>query len=211
MFTGLVMELGEISSLERKNESGRLSVRGHLAAKDAAPGDSIAINGVCLTVVTIDTDILSFDVSYETLRSTNLGSLKRGDKVNLEHSLRPDSKMGGHFVTGHVEAGGKIRSRRSAGNAVRIEIEAPEGVLKYLVNKGSVAVDGISLTVVEVLRDAFSIVIIPHTAALTTIGFKKAGDTVNLEPDILAKYVERFLSGGRDSSLLSTLKQSGFM
>jgi riboflavin synthase len=213
MFTGLIIELGEVVALEKRNDSARLSVKGGEVARDAALGDSIATNGVCLTVVSIEKEVLSFDVSYETLRSTNLDDLRRGDKVNLEPSLRPSSKMGGHFVTGHIDGIGKLRSRTPAGNALRIEIEAPQSVLKYLVGKGSVAVDGISLTVVDVLKDAFSIVIIPHTAKMTTIGFKNTGATVNLEPDILAKYVAKFLQvdGDKDSSLLSALKQSGFV
>ncbi|MDA8338502.1 MAG: riboflavin synthase [Nitrospiraceae bacterium] len=220
MFTGLIIEFGEIVSLEKKTESARLSLRANEVVKDAALGDSIAINGVCLTAVNIEKDILYFDVSFETLRSTNLGNLKRGDRVNLEPSLRPNSKIGGHFVTGHVEDIGKIRSKTPLGNAVRIEIETQDNVLRYLVEKGSVAVDGISLTVVDVLKDAFSVVIIPHTAKLTTIGFKNVGDTVNLEPDILGKYVAKFLAGSqqsavssqnKDKELLSALKQSGFI
>ncbi|HMK60447.1 MAG TPA: riboflavin synthase [Dissulfurispiraceae bacterium] len=193
MFTGLIVELGEVASIERRSQNARLSVKGREIFKDAMTGDSIAVNGVCLTVTKIGKDTVYFDVSGETLRSTNLGELRGGDKVNLEPSLKPSSKMGGHFVTGHIDAIGKIRSRRMEGNAEKIEIEASASVLHYLVKKGSVAVDGISLTVVDVLENAFSLVIIPHTASLTTIGFKKIGDTVNLEPDILAKYVAKFL------------------
>ena len=219
MFTGIIIELGEIVSLDKRGESARLSLKGREVTKDAVLGDSIAVNGVCLTVVDIDRDTVSFDVSYETLKSTDLGGLKRGDRVNLEPSLRPASKLGGHFVTGHVESVGKIRSKRQEGNAVRIEIAAPDNVLRYLVEKGSVAIDGISLTVVDVLKDAFTIVIIPHTSKITTIGFKNTGDTVNLEPDILAKYVARFLSVSgpgktseeKDSNLISALKNSGFV
>ncbi|MBA4349389.1 MAG: riboflavin synthase [Thermodesulfovibrio sp.] len=211
MFTGLIIELGEIVSLEKKSDNVKLYVKADEIIKDVAIGDSIAINGICLTVVTVEKDILSFDVSYETMKSTNLGHLKKGDRVNLEPSLRPTSKLGGHFVTGHVDGVGKIRSKTPAGNAVKFEIESPENVLRYLVEKGSIAIDGISLTVVNVLRDAFSVVIIPHTAKMTTMGFKKAGDTVNLEPDILAKYVAKFLQTDKDSSLLSALKQSGFI
>lgn len=220
MFTGLIIELAEVVSLEKKTESARLSLRANEVVKDAALGDSISVNGVCLTVVNMEKDRLSFDVSYETLKSTNLGNLKRGDRVNLEPSLRPNSKLGGHFITGHVEDVGKIRSKTPLGNALRIEIETPNNVLRYLVEKGSVAVDGISLTVVDVLKDAFNVVIIPHTAKLTTIGFKNVGDTVNLEPDILGKYVARFLessqlpvasSQNKDKELLSALKQSGFI
>jgi riboflavin synthase len=219
MFTGLIIELGEVAGLERRGQSARLAVKGRAILKDIAVGDSIAINGVCLTVTNIDRDIVSFDVSGETLLSTNLGGLKRGNKVNLEPSLRPDSKMGGHFVTGHVDGVGRIKSRRLEGNAERVEIEAPAEVLHYLVRKGSVTVDGISLTVVDVFKDAFSLVIIPHTASLTTIGFKKIGDTVNLEPDMLAKYVDKFLrkdapaGGAAESSaedpFLAKLKSAG--
>ena len=211
MFTGIIVELGEIASIEKGTGSARLSVAAGEIAPDAAIGDSIAVNGVCLTVTAADKNILFFDVSYETIKSTNLESLKKGDRVNLEPSLKPNSKMGGHFVTGHIEGSGKIRSKTVSGNAVRIEIEAPADILKYLVEKGSVAVDGVSLTVVDVFKDAFSIVIIPHTAKSTTLGVKGVGSTVNLEPDILAKYVAKFVRADSGSSLLSTLKQSGFI
>jgi riboflavin synthase len=213
MFTGLIIELGEIVSIERRSDSAKVFVKGIEVAKDASLGDSIAINGVCLTVVSIDKDTFSFDVSYETLRSTNIGALKRGDRVNLEPALMPHSKMGGHFVTGHVEGIGIIRAKTSVGNAIKIEIEVPANILMYLVEKGSVAVDGISLTVADVLKNAFSVVIIPHTAKLTTIGFKRIGDTVNLEPDILGKYVINFLQKNKDtdSSLISALKKSGYI
>lgn len=214
MFTGIIIELGEVVSLDKRTDNARLAVMGNAVMKDAAVGDSICVNGVCLTAVSIEGGAAAFDVSYETLRSTNLGALKTRDRVNLEPSLKPDSKLGGHFVTGHVEGVGRISKRTPAGNAVKIEIESPRDVLKYLVEKGSVAVDGISLTVVDVLKDGFSVVIIPHTARMTTVGFKNQGDTVNLEPDILAKYVAKFLSGAaqdRDSSLMSALKKSGFI
>jgi riboflavin synthase len=221
MFTGLIIELGEVAAISRRAQNAVLAIKGRKILKDILVGDSIAINGVCLTVTTVERDAVTFDVSGETLKGTNLGELNRGDKVNLEPSLRPNSKMGGHFVTGHADGVGRIRSRRLEGNAERIEIEAPANVLKYLVPKGSVTVDGISLTVVDVLNGSFSLVIIPHTAALTTIGFKKVGDTVNLEPDILAKYVAKFLhKDGRedtaeesssDARFLSKLKDSGFL
>lgn len=212
MFTGLIIELGEIDSIQKSGSSAKLSLSAKHVSLDAAIGDSIAVNGVCLTVVDIKGAILTFDVSYETLDSTNLGSLKRGDRVNLEPSLTPSSKLGGHFVTGHIEACGRIRSKSEKGNALRIEIEAPKEILKMLAPKGSIAVDGISLTVVDVLPDRFSIVIIPHTAKLTTIGFKTAGDTVNIETDILAKYVAKLINkDSGDSSLISSLKNSGFL
>lgn len=211
MFTGLIVELGEVVSLERKAENASLSIKCSEIVVDAKVGDSICVNGACLTVVDIKGNIISFDVSYETLKATNLGGLKKADRVNIEPSLRADSKLGGHFVTGHVDGVGRIRSKRITGNAIRIEIESPLEILKYLVDKGSVAVDGISLTIVEVLKDSFSVVIIPHTASLTTIGYKNTGDTVNLEADILGKYVAKFLNINSDSSLLSALKKSGYI
>jgi riboflavin synthase len=222
MFTGLIIELGEVRALDKLGLNAALAIKGQEIIRDIAIGDSISINGVCLTVTSVERDVARFDVSGETLRNTNLGELRRGSRVNLEPSLKPTSRLGGHFVTGHVEAAGKIRSRRLEGNSERIEIEAPESVLRYLVPRGSVAVDGISLTVIEVLKDAFSVVIIPHTASRTTLGFKKTGDTVNLEPDILAKYVARFLrndlpnanssdSSDVDERFISKLKDSGFI
>jgi len=211
MFTGLIVELGEVVSLERKAENASLSIKCSEIMVDAKVGDSICVNGACLTVVDIKGNIISFDVSYETLKATNLGGLKKADRVNIEPSLRADSKLGGHFVTGHVDGVGRIRSKKITGNAIRIEIESPLEILKYLVDKGSVAVDGISLTIVEVLKDSFSVVIIPHTASLTTIGYKNTGDTVNLEADILGKYVAKFLNINSDSSLLSALKKSGYI
>lgn len=218
MFTGIIVELGEAVSLNRKQAGASLAVAAAALAHDAALGDSIAINGVCLTVVSRQGNILSFDLSDETLRSTNLGQLKPGDRVNLEPSLRADGKLGGHFVTGHVDAVGKIRSKNLVGDAFEITIEAPEKIAGLLVEKGSIAVDGISLTVVDVSTDSFSVVIIPHTARLTTIGFKNAGAAVNLEADIIGKYVARFLNRKTDSgkmstdkSLMKALTESGYI
>ncbi len=218
MFTGIIIELGETASLSRKQAGASLAVAAAALSHDAAIGDSIAINGACLTVVSRQGNILSFDLSDETLRSSNLGQLKPGDRVNLEPSLRADGKLGGHFVTGHVDAVGKIRSKNLVGDAFEITIEAPEKVTGLLVEKGSIAVDGISLTVVDVSADSFSVVIIPHTARLTTIGFKNAGATVNLEADIIGKYVARFLDRKTDSgkmstdkSLMKVLAESGYI
>lgn len=211
MFTGLIVELGEIVSLEKKSGNAIIAVKCNTIFGDAAIGDSISINGVCLTATKISGNILSFDVSYETLKTTNLGELKKSDRVNIEPSLKPNSKMGGHFVTGHVDGIGRIRSKRVSGNVMRIEIEAPADILKFIVQKGSIAIDGISLTVVEIFDDSFSIVIIPHTASMTTISLKNQGETVNLEADILGKYVAKFLNINNDNSLLSALKKSGFV
>ncbi len=212
MFTGLILEMGEISSFKKRSGGAILSLKANEVASTAKKGDSISVNGVCLTVVSKNNNTLSFDLSEETLRCTNLGSLKTGDIVNLEPSLRPDSKIGGHFVTGHVDAAGRIRSKVNIGDMMKVEIEAPSNVINFLVEKGSVAVDGISLTIVDILKDGFTVVIIPHTAKLTTIGFKGPGDTVNIEVDILGKYVARFLNRdkNRDSRFMNTLMEEGY-
>jgi len=212
LFTGLILEMGEISSFKKRSGGAILSLKANEVASTAKKGDSISLNGVCLTVVSKNNNTLSFDLSEETLRCTNLGSLKTGDIVNLEPSLSTDSKIGGHFVTGHVDAAGRIRSKVNIGDMMKVEIEAPSNVINFLVEKGSVAVDGISLTIVDILKDAFTVVIIPHTAKLTTIGFKGPGDTVNIEVDILGKYVARFLNRdkNRDSSFMNTLMEEGY-
>lgn len=213
MFTGIIVEMGEITSVKMRSGGAVLSLKAGEIASDAKLGDSISVNGVCLTVVEKKSNMLSFDLSDETLHSTNLGALKAGDRVNLEPSLSPDSKIGGHFVTGHVDAAGTMRSKAIIGDMLKIEISAPQKVMNFLVEKGSVAVDGVSLTVVDVLSGGFTIVIIPHTAKLTTIGFKGAGDTVNIEADILGKYVAKFLnkSESKDSGLMNTLIEGGYV
>ena len=215
MFTGLIIEMGEITSVKMPSSSAVLSLKAREAASSAKLGDSISVNGVCLTVTELQTQNseLFFDLSDETLRSTNLGRLKKGDRVNLEMSLSPDSKIGGHFVTGHVDAVGTMRSKVTIGDMLKVEIGAPAKVMNFIVEKGSVAVDGISLTVVDVLNDGFTVVIIPHTAKLTTIGFKSTGDTVNIEADILGKYVAKFLNKdrGKDSGLMNTLMSEGYI
>jgi riboflavin synthase len=212
VFTGLIVEMGEILSLQNRSGGAVLTLKSHEVAADAKIGDSISINGVCLTVVSRSGNELSFDLSRETLRSTNLGSLKKGERVNLEPSLRSDARMGGHFVTGHIDTTGKIRSRNHIGDMLQFDIEAPAEVTTFLVEKGSVAIDGISLTVVDMLEHGFTLVIIPHTEKLTTLGFKGPGDTVNIEADILGKYVAKFLQRreDKDSKLMKTLMEEGY-
>jgi riboflavin synthase len=214
VFTGLVIGMGEITALKKQGFGASLSLRasdGYSITADT--GDSIAVNGVCLTVTRLEKNVASFDLSDETLRSTNLGRLKSGDRVNLEYALRADSRIGGHFVTGHVDAVGTIRSRGPLGDMWKFEIEVPPEVMGYLVEKGSIAVDGISLTVVDILRNGFTLVIIPHTARKTTLGFKGPGDTVNIEADILGKYVAKLLSQGNsaDSRFIKTLAEGGYL
>jgi riboflavin synthase len=212
LFTGLILETGRTISVNKRAGGAVLALKANAVAAMSAIGDSVSVNGVCLTVVGKDGNGLSFDLSEETLRSTNLGDLRAGEEVNLEPSLRPDSKIGGHFVTGHIDAAGKIRSKTAVGDMLKFEIAAPESVLRFLVEKGSVAVDGISLTVVDILKDGFTLVIIPHTAKMTTLGFKGPGETVNVEVDILGKYVAKFLkrSGDEDARLMKALMEEGY-
>jgi riboflavin synthase len=211
MFTGIVEELGTVKALRRDAGSARLTISASTVLDKSALGDSICVNGVCLTVVDMTKSDFSADVAVETLKVTNLGELRIGVKVNLERALQLSSRIGGHLVSGHVDGTGRIRDKREEGNGWRISIDAPETVLKYAIKKGSIAIDGISLTIADLDRDGFSIAMIPHTAKLTTLGFKSAGDSVNLESDIIGKYVERLMLGRADSGVsLDLLKKAGF-
>ena len=193
MFTGIIEELGKIAGIKKGTKSAVLGVDSAIVVGDVKLGDSISVNGVCLTVVGFTKSSFSAEVMAETLRRSNLGGLKAGGKVNLERALRPTDRMGGHFVSGHIDGVGTIKSVVKEDIADVFTIAAPPEVLKYVIEKGSIAVDGISLTVVDMTEDAFRVSLIPHTSANTTLGFKKAGDTVNLESDLIAKYIERLL------------------
>jgi len=211
MFTGIVEEMGSVKALRREAGAARLVIAASTVLGSTAIGDSISVNGVCLTVVEMGADAFTADVAVETLSVTNLGELKAGARVNLERALQLSARIGGHLVSGHVDAVGRIRSRREEGSGWRIFFDAPDSVLRYVIKKGSIAIDGISLTVADVDRTGFSIAMIPHTAKLTTLGFKTAGDGVNLETDIIGKYVERLLSGRVEGGLtLEQLKSAGF-
>jgi len=198
MFTGIVEELGTVDSLETLSagEGGdaiRLTVRGPLVTKDAALGDSIAVNGCCLTVATQDGELFTADVMHETLAKTSLGALEPGTQVNLERAVTPTTRLGGHIVQGHVDGTGTIVSRTPSEHWEIVEISLPTDLERYLVAKGSITVDGISLTVVDV-GATFTVSLIPETLARTTLGFKQPGDIVNLEVDVIAKYVEKMVS-----------------
>ncbi len=193
MFTGIVEEMGEVLARQHHNEGIYLKIKGDRVLGDLALGDSIAVNGICLTVAELYRGAFSAEVMPETLRKTNLAGLKRGDRVNLERALPAGGRIGGHFVSGHIDGTGETKSIKREGNALVMSFQAPEQVLRYLVERGSVAVDGVSLTVVSVEADAFSVSIIPHTAKGTTLGYRGRGDTVNLEADMLVKYVEKIL------------------
>ena len=211
MFTGIIEEMGTVKALRREAGAARLSLSAAMVLDGTALGDSICVNGVCLTVVEMGRSEFSADVAVETLRVTNLGELKAGARVNLERALQLSARIGGHLVSGHVDAVGRLREKRDEGNGWRIFFDAPETVLRYVIKKGSIAIDGISLTVADLDRAGFSIAMIPHTARLTTLGFKTAGDSVNLEADIIGKYVERLFPGKEAGSVsLDLLRKNGF-
>ena len=193
MFTGLVEAMGEVVERASTGAGDRLVLREGALAPHLTIGESVSVNGTCLTVVAQDSDLFAFEVGPETLHRTNLGDLKPGDRVNLERSLRLSDRLGGHLVQGHVDGVGQVDRRLPEGEWLTVWFRCPEELAAQMVTKGSVAVDGISLTVVDVTRDGFSVALIPHTLAQTTLGFKGAGAAVNLETDLLAKYVWRYL------------------
>jgi riboflavin synthase len=196
VFTGIVEELGEVVALEELGDSARLTVRGPLVTAGAAPGDSIAINGVCLTVTDSSDGTFSADVMGETLGRSSLGALAAGSAVNLERPLRLDDRLGGHLVQGHVDGTGTIAERRPGKRWDVVRISIPPSLARYVVEKGSIAVDGISLTISALGGDWIEVSLIPETLARTTLGRRQPGDVVNLEVDMIAKYVERLLGGG---------------
>ncbi len=193
MFTGIVEELGTVLRLDSLKDSARLTLQAQIVLQDAKLGDSIAVNGVCLTVTDLSARTFSVDIMYETLRKTNLEELKTNARVNLERALQLQTRLGGHLVSGHIDGTGKIKSINPIGIANVCRIEAPPEITSYLIPKGSVAIDGISLTVVDVDEGSFTVSLIPHTFKHTTLGGKGIGSTVNLETDIIGKYVAKFL------------------
>ena len=193
MFTGIVEELGVVEALVDQDDAVRLTVRGPHVTLDAGLGDSIAVNGCCLTVAERDQETFTADVMRETLDKTSLGGLTPGDRVNLERAVTPQTRLGGHIVQGHVDGTGEIVRRTPSEHWEVVEISLPAAIARYLVAKGSITVDGISLTVVAVGDSSFTVSLIPETLARTTLGFKEPGDRVNLEVDVIAKYVERLL------------------
>jgi riboflavin synthase len=200
MYTGIVEELGEVVGLEHLEGAARITVRGPLVTSDAASGDSLSVNGVCLTVTGTRDGTFTADVMAETLSRSGLGDLRPGSPVNLERSVRPDGRLGGHLVQGHVDGTGAIISRSPAEHWEVVRISLPESLARYVADKGSVSVDGVSLTV-SATSDAaspswFEVSLIPETLRRTTLGGKQPGDTVNLEVDVIAKYVEKLLGGG---------------
>jgi len=211
MFTGLIEEVGTVRNLTR-GTVGRLTIAAPAVAGGAQVGDSVAVNGACLTVTSVVDGQLTFDAVPETFSRTTLGELRPGDRVNLESSLKAGEHIGGHFVQGHVDGVGTILTSRSLGQSRVIRINAPGDVLRYVVEKGSIAVDGISLTVASCDDMGFTVAVVPHTLESTTLSMKQPGDRVNLEADILGKYVEKMLGRMQASSVTEELlRDAGFM
>jgi len=196
MFTGIVEELGEVVAIERQSDAARFTIRGPLVTSDAGHGDSIAVNGVCLTVVDLVDGTFTADVMAETLDRSSLGALSPGSSVNLERPVTLSARLGGHLVQGHVDGTGTVLERTPGEHWEVVRIGLPLGLARYVVEKGSITVDGVSLTVMAVGPDSFSVSLIPTTLALTTLGQKGPGDPVNLEVDIVAKYVEKLMGAG---------------
>ena len=194
MFTGIVEELGTVEALEDQGDAVRLTVRGPVVTGDAGLGDSISVNGCCLTVASTADGSFTADVMHETLTKTSLGALEPGAQVNLERAVTPTTRLGGHIVQGHVDGTGTVVRRTPSEHWEVVEIALPNELERYLVAKGSITVDGISLTVVEVGPESFTVSLIPETLARTTLGSRQPGDIVNLEVDVIAKYVEKMVT-----------------
>ncbi len=213
MFTGLIEDVGRVAASERRGEAGLLRIETALTVSEIAIGDSVAVNGACLTVTAVDGKALTFDVSPETLSRTTVGTVRSGSSVNLERALRCGDRLGGHIVTGHIDCIASLaRLRENAGNRV-LDFTLPTASARYLVEKGSVAVDGVSLTLNSVGSDRFSVNIIPHTFTATNLSKLRIGDQVNIETDIIGKYVERLTQPWSGSGGLSmkTLAENGFV
>ncbi|QTA86400.1 riboflavin synthase [Desulfonema magnum] len=215
MFTGIIEGLGTITSIQSSGQSRRLSLEADFILDNTKIGDSIAVSGACLTAVTLEGKQFKADVSPETLGMTTFGKAKVGDRVNLERALRLSDRLDGHLVSGHIDGTGILKHRKITDNAIIITIGVSESLSRYMIKKGSVAVDGISLTINDCDPYSFSVSIIPHTAKLTTIGFKKIGDPVNIETDMIGKYVEQFVTGkketGQSSVDMAFLAKNGFL
>ena len=194
MFTGIVRELGVVVEAEEAGGGRALAVRAPATASRTRVGDSIAIDGCCLTATEVADGTIRFQAVPETIARSTLGTLERDEQVNVEPAIRAGEELGGHYVQGHVDAVGRIRSVEAEGQGLRVVVEAPEAVLRYCVEKGSVTVDGVSLTVAELVDDAFAVALVPHTLEATTLSALRPGQAVNLEADVLAKYVERLVA-----------------
>ncbi len=213
MFTGIIEEIGKIKGISRGSNSAVLTIEAHTVLEDVHLGDSIAVNGVCLTCTSFNGTQFTADVMHETLNRSSLGSLRIGSSVNLERAMKADGRFGGHIVAGHIDGTGRITDIRRDDNAIWYTIQAAPEIMRYIIEKGSIAIDGISLTVADVGRDHFKVSIIPHTAAETTLSERRTGDIVNLENDCIGKYVEKLLQpyDNKDKGITyEFLAQNGF-
>ncbi len=215
MFTGIVEEIGTIQSVQLGKQSAVLKINAAQVIEDLKKGDSVNTNGVCLTVISVDRDSFSADVMAETMRLTNLQFLKPGSQVNLERALKLSERLGGHLISGHIDGTGTITGITEEDNALWIAVKADPAILRYIIKKGSIAIDGISLTVAKLTRNDFSVSLIPYTIKDTTIAQRKKGEMVNLECDMVGKYIERFVNAGTESKQktidLDYLKEHGFI
>ena len=200
MFTGIIEGFGTLKDIRHVKGGSRFTIATDFSLDDTKIGDSIAVNGACLTVVVLQNSHFEVDVAPETLLKTTFGKAKPGSQVNLERALRLGGRLDGHLVSGHIDGTGVIKQKKVVGNAVIVTIKVSETLLCYMIQKGSIAIDGISLTINECRKDSFDISVIPHTLKLTSIGFKNAGDFVNIETDMIGKYIERFVTGYRNTT-----------
>lgn len=212
MFTGIIEEIGTVRRIEHGAKGARLTIQAKTVLEDTRIGDSIATNGVCLTVVSMTGDSFSADVMAESLRRSSLGTLQGGSPVNLERAMAANGRFGGHIVSGHIDGTGTIASQKREDNAVWVKIKTPAPLLRYIVEKGSIAIDGVSLTVAAVTDTDFSVSIIPHTGAQTILLGKKPGDQVNLECDVIGKYVEKLTAPHKTGGISTNfLAENGFL
>jgi riboflavin synthase len=211
MFTGIIEAVGRVKSIEKKGASGRITVEAGLPSGDPAPGDSVSINGACLTVIEASAGLFTADLSAETLGLTTLKALKAGDRVNVEGALTLSRPIGGHLVTGHVDGMGVVRRITPSGPGMEIEVSVPSGLLVYAAPKGSIAIDGISLTIAGMAGEALRFAVVPFTIERTTLSSRKAGDRVNVETDIIARYVERLLKRDGRGITEGFLAEHGFL
>ncbi len=215
MFTGLIEEIGTVKNIRKGNTSSQITIGAQKVMEDIKQGDSICTNGACLTVISYSIREFTVDVMAETMRRTNLNNLKSGSKVNLERALKLNDRLGGHLVSGHIDGTGIITELKKEDNSLWITIKADESVLKYIVFKGSVSIDGISLTVAEANNKQFKVSIIPHTTQETTLLSKKIGESINIECDLIGKYVEKFITNAANTKQQSNidmdfLRENGF-
>lgn len=212
MFTGIIEEIGTVRRIEHGAKGARLTIQAKTVLEDTRIGDSIATNGVCLTVVSMTGDSFSADVMAESLRRSSLGTLQGGSPVNLERAMAANGRFGGHIVSGHIDGTGTIASQKREDNAVWVKIKTPAPLLRYIVEKGSIAIDGVSLTVAAVTDTDFSVSIIPHTGTQTILLGKKPGDPVNLECDVIGKYVEKLTAPHKTGGIsMNFLAENGFL